>query len=111
MGGEPVIRDVVGEVIDEAVANPHLKRSFDKVDIPRLKRLLVEQICSLSQGGCTYTGDSMREVHAGHGITQAEFYGLVEVLRDAMRRHGVGIRERNELLKILAPMKRDVVER
>jgi hypothetical protein len=28
-----------------------------------------------------------------------------------MRRHGVGLRERNELLRILAPMKRDVVER
>ena len=76
-----------------------------------MKHLLVEQICELTGGGCRYSGDSMRDVHAGLGITQAEFYGLVQVLKDSMQRHGIAIRERNELLAILAPMKRDIVER
>jgi hemoglobin len=52
----------------------------------------------------------MRQVHANHHITSGEFYGVVEVLRSAMRDHGVGMRERNELLALLAPMKRDIVE-
>jgi hemoglobin len=73
--------------------------------------MLIEQICSLSGGGCAYTGDSMRDVHAGLNIDQSEFYGLVESLREALQHHGVALRERNELLQILAPMKRDVVER
>jgi hemoglobin len=49
-------------------------------------------------------------VHAGHQISEAEFYGMVEILRDSLRRHDVGLRERNELLALLAPMKRDVVD-
>ena len=110
MGGTATITAVVYEVIDHSASDPRLKRSFDGVNLAHVKKMLVEQICSLSGGGCTYTGDSMKEVHAGHKIDQAEFYGLVQVLRDSLRRHGVGLSERNELLKILAPMKRDVVE-
>jgi hypothetical protein len=49
-------------------------------------------------------------VHAGFGVTQAEFYGLVQILNDAMVRPGLAIRGRNELLALLSPMKRDVVE-
>jgi len=111
LGGTPNVTAVVSDVIDEAAGDPHLKRSFDKVNLKRLKNLLVEQICELTGGGCRYSGDSMHDVHAGLGITQAEFYGLVQVLKDSMQRHGIAIRERNELLAILAPMKRDIVER
>jgi hemoglobin len=53
----------------------------------------------------------MRDVHAGHHISNAEFFDLVEVLRDAMRAQNVPLSARNELLAILAPMKRDVVKR
>jgi len=49
-------------------------------------------------------------VHAGFGVTQAEFYGLVQILNDAMVPPGLAIRGRNELLAFLSPMKRDVVE-
>jgi hemoglobin len=111
MGGTPNVTAVVSDLIDEAASDPQLKRSFDKMNLGRLKDLLVEQICELTGGGCRYSGDSMRDVHAGLGITQAEFYGLVQVLKDSMQRHGIAIRERNELLAILAPMKRDIVER
>jgi len=111
MGGTPNVTAVVSDVIDEAAGDPQLKRSFDKVNLQRLKHLLVEQICELTDGGCRYSGDSMHDVHAGLKITQAEFYGLVQVLKDSMERHGIAIRERNELLAILAPMKRDIVER
>jgi hemoglobin len=111
MGGDPVVRAVVDDLIDEAASDPRTSRSFAKVDLKRLKRLLTEQICDLSGGGCKYSGDSMHDVHAGLGITQAEFYSMVTMLRKDLRRHGVALRERNELLAILAPMKRDVVER
>ena len=110
MGGEPVVRAVVSDTLDRVVADPHLKRSFAEVDVHRVKRLLAEQICELADGGCRYSGDAMREVHAGHQISEAEFYGMVEILRDSLRRHDVGLRERNELLALLAPMKRDVVD-
>lgn len=110
LGGAPVVADVVGEVIDQSASRHDLGRSFKDTDLERIKRLLAEQICALAGGPCTYSGDPMREVHAGHEISEAEFYGMVDVLKEALRRHGVGLRERNELLSLLAPMERDIVE-
>lgn len=109
MGGESVVRAVVSETLDRVVADHRLGRSFAEIDVERVKRLLVEQICQLAGGGCRYSGDPMREVHSGHQISESEFYGLVEILRESLRRHHVRLRERNELLALLAPMKRDVV--
>ena len=110
LGGQAVVAAFVNETIDKVVADPKLKRSFKGSNIRRIKRLFAEQVCQLSGGGCVYSGDTMREVHANHHITEAEFFGVVEVLRSAMRDHGVALRERNELLALLAPMKRDIVE-
>jgi len=109
LGGEPVVTAVVSETIDATVADPRLNQSYRNTDIPRIKRLVVEQICDLAGGGCHYGGDSMREVHANHHITQREFFGLVENLRRALRRHHVNLRARNELLALLAPMAPDVI--
>lgn len=109
LGGEPVMRVVVDETIDATVADPRLNQSFKGTDIKRIKRLIVEQICDLAGGGCHYSGDSMREVHANHNITQAQFFGLVENLRKSLRRHHVNLRARNELLALLAPMAPDVI--
>ena len=109
LGGEPVVTALVSETIDATVADPRLNQSYRNTDIPRIKRLVVEQLCDLAGGGCHYSGDSMREVHANHHITQAQFFGLVENLRKAMRRHHVNLRARNELLALLAPMAPDVI--
>jgi hemoglobin len=110
LGGEPVVVAFVNETIDKVVADPKLKRSFKGSDIGRIKRLFAEQVCQITNGGCIYSGDPMREVHGGHHITEAEFYSVVEVLRSSMRDQGVRLSERNELLALLAPMKRDIVE-
>lgn len=110
LGGTAKVSAFVGVTIERTVADPALNRTFDKVNLQHVKDMLVLQICSVSGGGCTYTGDAMRDVHAGHKITNAEFAGLVEVLRDAMRAQDVPLPARNELLALLAPMKRDVVK-
>ncbi len=109
LGGAPVMTAVVSETIDQVVADPRLNQSFRGSNIARIKRLIVEQICDIAGGGCHYSGDSMREVHEGHNISQAQFFGLVEILRKSMRRHHVPLRERNELLALLAPMAPDVI--
>lgn len=110
LGGTAKVTAFVGQTIDTVAADPAMNRSFDKVNLQHVKDLLIEQICSLTGGGCRYTGDTMRDVHAGHHISNAEFFGLVEVLRAAMRAQQVPLSARNELLEILAPMKRDVVK-
>jgi len=110
IGGQAVIEAIVADTIDQVAADPRLNQSFEGTNLKRIKRLLAEQICELAGGPCHYSGDTMRQVHAGHHISEAEFFGLVQIMRDAMLAHHVALSERNELLALLAPMKRDVVE-
>ncbi len=111
LGGHPVVSAVVADVVDRTAANPRSQQSFDEVNLKNLKQSIVEQICSLTGGPCTYGGDDMQTAHKGLNISDGEFNILAEELREALDAHGVGTREKNELLRILAPMKRDIVTR
>jgi len=109
LGGTPVVTAVVAETIDRSVADDRTKRSFRDTKISRVKEKVVEQICFLSAGPCKYTGDPMPEVHKGLKINNAEFDLFVQFLRDALDHAKVGEAEKNELLRLLAPMKREIV--
>jgi hemoglobin len=109
LGGEPVMKRVVNETIDRAAKDPRTGRSFKDVKLQNVKDKIVEQICSLTGGGCKYTGDPMDKVHKGLQNTEAEMDLVVQFLRDALDSAGVGTSEKNELLRVLAPMKRDIV--
>lgn len=111
LGGGPGIVAISNALIDRVVADPTLGRSFKDSKLDRIKRLLAQQICELSGGPCHYSGDSMQEVHAGHHISEAEFYRMVDMLQGLLKERHVDIRATNQLLRLLAPMKRDVVER
>ena len=111
LGGAPVVSQVVEETVEAVARDPRVNQSFDKVDRKKLNQKIVEQICALAGGGCRYTGDDMKKVHAGLDITEHGFYAMVAALRISLDANGVGEREKNELLRLLAPMKRDVVTR
>jgi hemoglobin len=108
MGGMPTINKVVGETIDAMVADPKTRRSFDGIKLPTLKESIAQQFCVLAGGPCKYEGEVMRKAHKGLNITDSEFDLMVAALRTSLDRY-VGEREKNELLRLLAPMKRDVV--
>ncbi|MFZ5844176.1 MAG: group I truncated hemoglobin [Pseudomonadota bacterium] len=110
LGGQPALQAITDQLIDVASTDPNTKRSFHRVNLQRVKEKLAEQFCVLAGGPCTYTGDDMRLVHRGLQITEREFYGLVEQLRTILDARGVGSREKNELLALLAPMKPHVVD-
>jgi hemoglobin len=111
LGGEPVVTRVVEQTVRTIAADPHANQSLEGVNLAKLDAKIVVQICALAGGGCDYTGEDMKTAHDGMNIGQREFYALVEALRTALDENGVGEREKNELLKLLAPMKRDVVSR
>ena len=109
LGGEKIVAQFVSETVDLSIVDPLIKRSFDKVDLKKLKVKVAEQICALSGGPCKYSGDDMKIAHQGLDITEAEFYGFVDILRGTLNRAKVPESAKNELLRILAPMKRDIV--
>lgn len=109
LGGKPAITAVVDDFVGRVAADGRINGKFANADIPRLKTMLVDQICQASGGPCTYTGRDMKSAHAGMGVTGAEFDALVSDLVATLNKFRVGEREKTELLGALGPMKKDIV--
>lgn len=108
IGGLPVLTKIVDESIDEIANSPRTKRSFDDIKLTPLKESIVMHLCKITGGGCIYEGETMLNAHRDAKISEAEFDAFVDIFRETLTRH-LPTREKNELLKILAPMKRDIV--
>ena len=109
IGGKEVLYRISAETLDRVAEDPKTMRSFDGVKMDLLKESLTNFLCLETGGDCVYEGETMENSHADAEITIAEFELMVHAMREAMDHNNVGTREKNELLKILAPMKRDVV--
>jgi hemoglobin len=111
LGGKRAIVAVVDDFVGNVAADKRINRFFANTDIPRLKRRLVEQICAGTGGPCVYRGRSMKAAHRGLGIQNRHFNALVEDLGKTLNKFRVPEREQKELVAILAPMRKDIVER
>lgn len=109
LGGRETIQRIAAVTIDLSVADPRINATFADINHNRIKRLLADQFCQLSGGPCVYEGRDMKETHAKHGYTNADFNILVEHLQTAMDREKIPFRVQNRLLALLAPMQRDIV--
>lgn len=110
LGGRAAITAVVDQFVANVAQDHRINGRFATTDIPKLKRHLVGQVCMASGGPCTYAGRDMKTTHAGMKISNADFTALVEDLVKALNKFNVPERERNELLGLLGPMQKDIVE-
>ena len=111
LGGKEAITAVVDDFIGNVAADARINKRFANANIPRLKTLLVEQICAASGGPCTYTGRDMTTAHTGMNIQSAEFDALVEDLVKSLDKFKVPEREQGELLGALGGMKPAIVNK
>ena len=110
LGGKDAIAAVVDDFVARCAADGRINGKFARTDVPRLKKMLVDQVCEASGGPCTYSGRDMKETHAGMGVTSGEFDALVEDLVATLGRFDVPKAEQDELLGLLGPMKNYIVE-
>jgi hemoglobin len=111
LGGQAAVTAVVDDFVANVAADKRINHYFAKANIPSLKYHLVEQICAGTGGPCSYTGKDMKTAHQGMGITSADFNALVQDLGKSLKKFKVHAREQHELVAILAPMKKDIVEK
>lgn len=111
LGGKTAITAVVDDFVGRVAADTRINGKFANANIPRLKSMLVDQICQASGGPCTYTGRDMKSTHAGMGVSSSDFDALVGDLVATLNKFKVPEREKNELLGALGPMKGDIVEK
>lgn len=110
LGGKAAISSVVDQFVANVANDTRINGRFATTDIPRLKGRLVDQVCMATGGPCTYTGRDMKTTHAGMQITNGDFNALVEDLVAALDKFKVPAKEKGELLGLLGPMKKDIVE-
>ncbi|WP_447975355.1 group I truncated hemoglobin [Nitrospira sp. Kam-Ns4a] len=110
LGGKAAIQAVVDEFVTNVAKDGRISGRFANVDIPKLKGHLVDQVCEATGGPCRYRGRDMKAAHAGMRITTGDFNALVEDLVRALDKLKVPEQEKRELLALLGPMQKDIVE-
>jgi hemoglobin len=110
LGGKDAITAVVDDFVARCASDDRINAKFARTDLPRLRSMLVDQVCEATGGPCTYTGRDMRTTHDGMRVTAGEFDALVADLVATLDQFGVGAAEKDQLLGALAPMRGDIVE-
>ena len=109
LGGKPAITAVVDDFIGNVAGDSRINGRFANANIPRLKLMLVDQICAASGGPCTYSGRDIVSAHKGMNITDGEFGALVGDLVKSLDKFKVPEKEKGELLGALGGMKPQIV--
>jgi truncated hemoglobin YjbI len=116
LGGEKGVGQVIDDVVAAAAPDPKVdffrggKYKLDAAGAARLKKVLIEQVSSLTGGPYKYTGRDMREVHKGMGITDAQFDAFMGHVRDALEKNKVKPDDAATVLAAFQSFRKDVVE-
>jgi hemoglobin len=109
--GRAGIDRMTDDLVERMLVDKRIAEIFKGQDVVRLRRTLKEQFCYILNGGCDYSGRSMKDAHKNMGLQNADMGALVEDLQAAMRKEGVAWFAQNRFLAKLAPLKRDSIER
>ena len=111
LGGKPAITTIVDDFAARVAVDRRVKRFFANTDVLAFKAKLVDQFCEASGGPCKYTGRDMKTAHQGMGVTNADYEAVLEDLVITLDKFKFWIpeQEKNELLAVLGPMRKDIV--
>jgi hemoglobin len=109
IGGQPTIEAITDNFINEISFNETIYRYFEKTNITRFREKFIEHLCVNTGGPCTYTGDTMLRVHQGQNINETDFNLTVDLLVNAMKKAGLTYPQQNQVLKVLAPMRGEML--
>jgi hemoglobin len=113
LGGYNGISAVVDDFADRLFADPKIGKYF--VGMGTDTREMFKQknknlVCNVTGGPCKVISRSAKTVHAGLGITDAEFDIVVGHLSEVLDKYKVPAAEHKELMAIIATLRKDIVE-
>lgn len=109
LGGVQGIESISRNMVQRMSTDPRTKRTFDGINLRTLSASLAAHLCQVADGPCVYEGETMRNAHADLNLAGSEFEVVVQILRDELDQAGVSSSAKNELLRRLAPSRRDIV--
>lgn len=109
LGGQPGVKRLVGNWLDNAAADRRISALFSHVDMAHLKATVSEQICVETGGPCVYTGRGLTDAHTGLVISNADFDAFLDNLHKAAAAQSIKPRDERHLDSILNSMRGQVV--
>lgn len=109
IGGEPALVTVVDDFYGRVLADPQLAGFFAGVSMPKLKGRQVEFLAAALGGPDSYQGGAMADVHAGRGISQADFDKVASHLVAALTAAGVPGERITQIAGAITPLAGDIV--
>jgi hemoglobin len=114
LGGYDALAAVSDEFLGRLMKDEKLGKFFNGVSLDsqkRIRQLVVDQLCAATGGPCIYIGRNMRTVHEGLGITDSDWEIAVKHLIATLDKFKVGKAEKDDLIKALAGLKKDIVDK
>jgi len=109
IGAQDGIATVVDGFLGKVGGDDRVNARFADTDMPKLRALLIEQVCEATGGPCTYSGKSMLDAHRGMNITEDEFGIVAAHFAAAMSDAGVSADDNGVIMGVLAGMHDDIV--
>ena len=114
LGGYNAVAAVVDDFVGRLVADGQFERFFaghSHDSKKRIRQHIVDQFCAAAGGPCVYTGRTMKDSHAGLGISEAEWDAAAGHLVASLDKFKVPGPEKDELLAFVTSLKADIVEK
>ena len=109
LGGMTGISAVTSTTLDRVAADPRTRRTYEGVRLSYLKQSVANYLCKVADGPCVYEGETMKKAHGDLDISGSEFDVMVQTLREELDAAGIAPAAKNELLRRVAPTRRDIV--
>ncbi|MFY8275373.1 group I truncated hemoglobin [Pseudoalteromonas sp. SSDWG2] len=110
LGAQQGVASITDSFIKHIAKDEAIFPYFAKSSVSHFRQGFQTHICDISGGPCEYTGDTMEDIHTGMKINEADFNRVVELLIMALEDNGIDYPTQNRLLKLLAPMRSDVIK-
>jgi hemoglobin len=117
LGGEAGVKKVVDDLVALAAKDPKVdffrggKYKPTPEEVDDLKKKVVDYISSKTGGPFKYEGKSMKEVHKGMGITDAQFDAFARDFQVALEKNKVEPADVKVLLAAVESTRQDIVEK
>jgi hemoglobin len=120
LGGQKAISAVIDDFVARAAANPKVNFTRKGTDVEWepsekninvLKKHLVQLVSKVTGGPQKYEGRDMKTAHRGMMISDEEFDALAGDLIATLDKFKVPKQEQDELVRIVASTRKDIVER
>lgn len=111
IGGESALAAVVDDFYLRVLADPQLVGFFAGANMRKLKGRQIEFFAAALGGPDAYQGLDMRKVHAGRGISQADFDQVTFHLTAALTAAGVPGETIVAIAAAITPLADDIVSR